>query len=141
MKDKITNIIAKADTKDWKKIAVEFGDDFLEILVPLDCAILHMKKMNPLTHSKEEISKALNNPIGSPKLEEIVRSKGKPVGEVTVCITVSDITRPVPYKGRNGILLPLIEIIERTGIKRENIVIVVGTGMHRASSSEEKLFM
>jgi len=141
MKEKIANIIAKADTQGWKKIAVEFGDGFLEILVPLDCAILHMKKMNPLTHSKEEISKALNNPIGSPKLEEIIRSKRKPVGKITVCITVSDITRPVPYKGSNGVLLPLFEIIEHAGIKRENIVIVVGTGMHRASTPEEKLLM
>jgi nickel-dependent lactate racemase len=141
MKDKIANIIAKADTQGWKKISVEFGDDFLEISVPPDCAILHMKKMNPLAHSKEEISNALNNPIGSPKLEEIIRSKGKPVGEVTVCVTVSDITRPVPYKGRNGVLLPLFEIIERAGIKRDNIAIVVGTGMHRASTPEEKLLM
>ena len=141
MNDKITNIIAKADTKNWKKISVEFGDDFLEILVPPDCAILHMKKMNPLANSKEEILNALNDPIGLPKLEEIIRSKGKPVGEITVCVTVSDITRPVPYKGSNGVLLPLLEIIEHAGIKRENIVIVVGTGMHRASTPEEKLFM
>ena len=82
MKDEVASIIAKADTQGWKKIEVEFGDDFLEILVPPDCAILHMRKMTPLAHSKEEISNALNNPIGSPKLEEIIRSKGKPVDEV-----------------------------------------------------------
>ncbi len=141
MKDKIADIIARADTQDWKRIEVAFGDDFLEISVPPDCAILHMKKMPPLAHSKEEILNALSNPIGSPKLAEIVRSKGKPVGEVTVCVTVSDITRPVPYKGENGILLPLFEIIERAGVKIGNIVIVVGTGMHRASTPDEKLFM
>ncbi len=141
MKDKIADLIAKADTQDWKRIEVAFGDDFLEISVPPDCAILHMKKMPPLAHSKEEILNALSDPIGSPKLAEIVRSKGKPVGEVTVCVTVSDITRPVPYKGENGILLPLFEIIERAGVKRDSIVIVVGTGMHRASTPDEKLFM
>jgi hypothetical protein len=32
-------------------------------------------------------------------------------------------------------------MIERAGVKRENIVIVVGTGMHRASTPDEKLFM
>jgi len=129
VKDKIANTIAKADTQDWKRIEVAFGDDFLEISVPPDCAILHMKKMPPLAHSREEILKALSNPIGSPKLAEIVSSKGKPVGEVTVCVTVSDITRPVPYKGENGVLLPLFEIIERAGVKRDNIVIVVGTDL------------
>jgi nickel-dependent lactate racemase len=141
MKDQAANIIAKADTQDWKKIEVEFGDDFLEISVPPDCVVLHMKKMSPLANSKEEISNALNSPIGSPRLTEIVRSKVKRVGEVTVCVTVSDITRPVPYKGRNGVLLPLFEIIEGAGVKRKNIVIVVGTGMHRASTPDERLFM
>ena len=141
MKDKIADIIAKADTNGWKKIEVEFGDDFLEISVPPYCAILHMKEMPSLADSREEISKALNNPIGSPKLEEIIRSKGKPMGEITVCITVSDITRPVPYKGENGILLPLLEIIEHAGVKRDKIMIVIGTGMHRASTSDEKIFM
>ena len=141
MKDKIADIITKADTKDWKKISVEFGDDFLEISVPPYCAILHMKEMPSLADSREEISKALNNPIISPKLEEIIRSKSKPVDEVTVCITGSDITRPVPYKGENGILLPVLEIIERAGVKRDKIVIVIGTGMHRASTADEKIFM
>lgn len=141
MRDDIAHSIAKADIKGWKKIEVEFGDEFLEISVPPDCEILHMKKMPPLADPKEEISKALNNPIGTPKLEEIIRSKDKPVHEVTVCVTVSDITRPVPYKGENGVLLPLLEIIEGAGIQRHNLVLVVGNGMHRASTIEEKLFM
>jgi nickel-dependent lactate racemase len=141
MRDDIADIIAKAETKGWKRVEVEFGDDFLEISVPPDCALLQMKKMPPLANSTKEISNALNNPIGSPKLEEIIQSKGKPTSEVTVCITVSDITRPVPYKGENGILLPLLEIVEGAGVERENIVLVVGTGMHRASTPDEKLFM
>ena len=96
MKNDIAGIITKADTHDWKKIEVEFGDDFLEISVPSNCITLSMKKMPPLAHSREEISHALNNPIGSPKLTEIIGSKGKDVGKVTVCVTVSDVTRPVP---------------------------------------------
>jgi nickel-dependent lactate racemase len=141
MKREIANIIARADTEDWKRLEVAFGDDFLEISVPPDCVVLHMKEMPPLAHSKEEILHALSNPTGSPKLEEIVRSKGKPVDEVVVCVTVSDITRPVPYKGENGVLLPLFEIIERAGVRRDNIVVVIGTGMHRASTPDERGFM
>ena len=118
MKDKIAGIIANADTKDWKQIEVEFGDDFLDISVPPECEILQMKKMLPLTQSKQEIANALNNPIGSAHLSEVIQSKGKPVDEITVCVTVSDITRPAPYRGDNGILLPLFEIIENTGVKR-----------------------
>jgi len=141
MRDDIADIIAKAETKGWKRVEVEFGDEFLEISVPSGCETLHMKKMPHLANSTEEIFKALNNPIGTPKLWEIIKSKGKPTSEVTVCISVSDITRPVPYKGEKGILLPLLEILEGTGIARDNIVLVVGTGMHRASTMEEKRLM
>ncbi len=141
MRDEIADIIAKADTEGWKRIEVEFGDEFLEVAVPPECEILRMKVMPPLANSREEISKALNNPTGTPRLGEIIQSKGKPINEIMVCITVSDITRPVPYKGENGILVPLLEIIEGAGVERKNIVLVVGTGMHRASTIEEKLFM
>lgn len=141
MKNRIATILANADTRDWKTVEIAFGDDFLEIAVPPDCLILRMKKMPPLAHSRDEILRTLRNPIGSPTLEEILRSKHKPVDELTVCVTVSDITRPVPYKGQNGILLPFFEILERAGIRRNNTVIVVGNGMHRASTQEEKLFM
>jgi nickel-dependent lactate racemase len=141
MREEIARSIAKADTKGWKRIEVDFGDEFLEISVPSECEILHMKKMPHSVNSREEIFKALNNPIGTPRLGEIIQSKGKPASEVTVCVTVSDITRPVPYKGESGILLPLLEILEGAGIVRDNIVLVVGTGMHRASTMEEKGLM
>jgi len=141
MNENVAAVIAKSDTSGWKKIEVEFGDDFLEILVPPDCVILRMKKMPPLAHTTEEITHALNNPIGSPTLDEIIRRKGKPVDKLTVCVTVSDITRPVPYKGKTGILPPLLEIIEGVGVKRNNVVIVVGNGMHRSSTHDEKVAM
>ncbi len=141
MREDIANCIASADTRVWKRIEVEFGDEFLEISVPPDCEILHMKAMPPLANSRDEISKALNNPIGSQKLGEIIQSKGKPANEVTVCVSVSDITRPVPYKGDSGILLPLLEMVERAGVRRENIVLLVATGMHRPSTNDEKVFM
>jgi nickel-dependent lactate racemase len=141
MDDKISKIIATADISDWKKISVEFGDAFFDVSVLPQCDVLHMKPMPCLAHSAEEISNALNNPIESPTLPEIINSKGKSVKDLTVCVTVSDITRPAPYGGENGILLPLFKIIEQTGVKRENIIIVIGNGMHRASTLEERIKM
>jgi nickel-dependent lactate racemase len=141
MKSSFSETILKAETGNWKKIQVEYGKDFLDILVPPGCETLQMKKMPCLTSSKQGIADALNHPIGSPTLPEMIRSKGKPAGDITVCITVSDITRPVPYKGENGILIPLTEIVEGAGVRRENIVIVIGTGMHRPSTAEERLSM
>jgi len=141
MNDEIAAIIATADRGDWENISVQFGEESLDIAVPPQCVTLNMKKMPCLAHSREEIARALNNPTGSPTIPEIIRSKGKPVAETTVCITVSDITRPVPYKGENGILLPLLDIIESAGVRRENIVFVIGNGMHRPSTQEERLAM
>ena len=141
MDDKIAAVIKKADITDWKTISVEFGEENFDVSVPPQCDVLHMKQMPCLAHSDEEISNALNNPIGSPTLPEIIQSKDKPATELNVCVTVSDITRPAPYSGENGILRPLFKIIEGAGVKRENIVIVIGNGMHRPSTPEERIQM
>ena len=60
---------------------------------------------------------------------------------MSVAIAVSDITRPVPYRGESGILLPLLRQLESSVIRREKIKIIVATGMHRASTDEEKVEM
>jgi nickel-dependent lactate racemase len=133
--------IKKIDTKGWKKVSVEFGRNVLEISVPPDCVELSMKEVPFLLDPKAAIEKAFLNPIGSPTLEEIIRKKGKPPEKLSVAIAVSDITRPVPYKGENGILLPILKRLESSGIPMQNIKIIVATGMHRASTHEEKVEM
>jgi nickel-dependent lactate racemase len=141
MKKEIQAVLARTDTRDWKKIEVEFGDDFLEIKTPAECESLGMQKMPCLVNPANEITHTLSHPIGSPSLPDIIRSKGKLLDDVTVCITVSDITRPAPYKGSKGLLLPMLALIEKTGIKRDNIVFVIGNGMHRPSTLEERICM
>ncbi|MGD9287487.1 MAG: nickel-dependent lactate racemase [Desulfobacterales bacterium] len=141
MNNEIADVIKRAATHDWKRIKVDFGDDFLDIKVPADCKILSMPSMPGLVDSAAEITHALNQPTGSPTISEIIQSKGKPVDDLKVCITVSDITRPAPYKGENGLLLPLLALIEKAGVERDNIVIVIGNGMHRHSTPEERIHM
>ena len=59
---------------------------------------------------------------------------GLPRGKKTACILICDITRPVP----NGLLLPpLIETLTAAGISREDILILVATGLHRPNEGEE----
>jgi nickel-dependent lactate racemase len=141
MKEEIAEVLSKAKTQGWKKIKVDFGDDFLEIEVPTDCEILTMPSMPRPVDSRVDITNALNQSIGSPTISEIILSKGIPLDDLTVCITVSDITRPIPYKGEDGLLLPLLALIENTGVKENNIVIVIGNGMHRHSTLEERIYM
>jgi len=137
----IKKAMRKVDTKGWKKVTVEFGPHSLEVSVPPNCVELTMKDVPIESDPQKAIEEAFLHPISSPTLEEIIRGKGKPPGEMTVAIAVSDITRPVPYKGESGILPPLLKRLEFSGVKKENIKIIVATGMHRASTQEEKVEM
>jgi len=141
MKSVIASRLKSIDTSGWKKVAVEFGPDFLDIFVPQSCVELSMKDVPVLSDPRAEIQKVLSKPTHSPPLAEIIRKKSKPPADLSVAITVSDITRPVPYRGEEGILVPVLREIESSGIRRQNIRIIVGTGTHRASTPEEKVTM
>ncbi|MFB0533149.1 MAG: nickel-dependent lactate racemase [Desulfatiglandales bacterium] len=141
MKPDLEDALALVDTGNWKRIPLEYGHETLEIAVPRDSVEISMGSV-PIIHNwREEIDKGFSNPIGSPRLEEIIRNKGKRPRDMTVSVTVSDITRPVPYKGDRGILGPILRTLESHGLRRENITIIVGTGMHRASTHAEKVQM
>ncbi|MFH1912616.1 MAG: nickel-dependent lactate racemase [Pseudomonadota bacterium] len=138
MHPEIQNSAQEIDTADWKEIAVEYGREILMISVPPQCDTLTMKEIPILSDPRAAYEEALANPIGCPALAEIIRKKGKPASELTAAVTVSDITRPVPYRGENGLLRPLLNRLEEAGIPRRNITIVIGNGMHRPSTPEER---
>ena len=127
--------------KGWKKINVEFSGGPLVVAVPPDCVEMSMKKAEVLKDPAQAIREALEKPSGDFHWENLIRKKGKAAAEIQAAITVSDITRPVPYKGRNGILLPLLQKLRALGVRRKNIRIIVGTGTHRASTPQEKVAM
>jgi lactate racemase len=141
MKPEIRWAIQQVDIKDWKKVSLEFGEAFLEVSVPPDCASLSMKEAAVLGDARRSFEEALSRPVGAPAVEEIIREKRKPASQLTVAVAVSDITRPVPYKGEKGLLLPLLKRLEASGIRKQNVTIVVGTGTHRPSTPAEKAEM
>jgi len=141
MNSDIREALRSVDIGRWRSVSVEFGAEILDIAVPPDCETLSMRDAPVLADPGRAFAAALASPFGTPPLEEIVRGKGKPPSELSVAVSVSDITRPVPYKGEGGLLRPLLAVLEGAGIRRKNLVIVVGTGMHRASTAGEKLEM
>jgi len=141
MRADLLETLEKVKTKGWKKVKLEFTGGPLVISVPPDCVELTMRKAERLKDPAKEIQKALDQPCGGPALEEIVRRKGKEAGQLQVAVTISDITRPVPYQGKAGILPPLLKKLQALGIPRQNIRIIVGTGTHRASTPREKVEM
>jgi lactate racemase len=141
MRPDIQKGIEKIEIEDWRKTSLEFGRNVLEIRVPPHCVELTMGHAGALPDPMAAIEYAFSNPISSPPIEEIIRRKGKKPGEMSVAITVSDITRPVPYKGESGILLPILRRLESSGIEKKNIRIIIGNGMHRPSTPAEKIEM
>lgn len=134
----LMQVLKAAKIKGWKKVNIEFSGGPLKILVPPDYLELSMKKVEVLRHPAKKIEQAIANPLKSKTLDELVQSKRKAPKDLKVAITVSDITRPVPYKGRDGLLPPLLKKLHSLGVRKENIVFIVGTGTHRASTLKEK---
>jgi len=128
------------DTKEWRKVEVEYGRNFLSVKVPPWCDVLEMGYTPALDNPGEHIEDSLSHPIESLPVESIIASSKKDPSRITVAIAVSDNTRPVPYNAdkEEGILLPLLNRLKKAGVKNKNIRIVVGTGTHIPTSDTWK---
>ena len=83
----------------------------------------------PLKDAQSAIQKALEFPLGTPRLRQLA-SQGK-----KVCIVFTDITRATP----DHLLVPaLLAELEQSGVRDEDITLLCGIGMHRSSTPEEK---
>jgi len=124
----------------WKNVNVEYGKEFLQIKVPPWCDILKTNPSAALKNPEQQIENALSNPIACSPIEDIITNRQKPPSDITVAISVSDNTRPVPYNSerKDGILLPLLKRLKHSGIKNENVIIVIGTGTHQPTCNEWK---
>ncbi len=92
--------------------------------------VLNSEEQKILSNPEDKLRKLLKNPLGYPSLEELILKKKAQ----KILIIVNDITRPTPYE---IILSPLLDELHQAGIKKENIVFIVATGIHRGNSKEE----
>ena len=85
-------------------------------------------KVEPELIGEAAVLMALENPIGSPRLKDLVKAEDK------VVIVTSDITRPVPsYR-----ILPLvIDELKAGGVLPSQITVVFGLGSHRPHTEDE----
>lgn len=120
------------NTSDWKKINIEYLNDYISLKVPPACETLQLEPTPALAETKKEIENAFENPVNSKTIDEIIDIQTKPASEITVAIAVSDNTRPVPYHCEHdgNILSPILSRLEKAGVKREKIKIIIGTGTH-----------
>ncbi len=78
---------------------------------------------------ESEVRRALENPIGTPRLREIVRP-----GE-RIAIVTSDVTRPMPTR---TVLPALLEELHAAGVEDRDVTLVYALGSHRRQSEEER---
>jgi len=104
------------------------GQKRVDLDLPDSVGVLEMKALPALNDPVKAAYEALSNPIESPPLKDLA------LGKKNACVVISDITRPVPNK---IILPPVLKTLEDSGIKKQDITILISTGMHRPNLGEE----
>ncbi|MBP2627800.1 MAG: hypothetical protein H6Q68_2511 [Firmicutes bacterium] len=93
--------------------------------------VVEGKQATPVTDVEAAVKAALDHPIGTPPLRDVVQQGDK------VAIIASDITRKWV---RHDLFLPtLLNELNAAGIPDANIVLVVALGAHRHHTTEENI--
>jgi len=92
--------------------------------------LVESKRVPPIEDMEKAVTETLAEPINSPRLRELAKPGN------TVCIVFTDITRASP----DYLLVPpLLAELEVAGVRHEDVTLLCGIGMHRPSTSEEKI--
>lgn len=111
---------------------IPYSQSSLEFTLPssMQVTVAVSQTVPPLKDIPEAIKDALEHPIGTPPLRELTKRGDR------VCIVFTDITRASP----DHLLVPaLLAELQQAGVQDEDITLLCGVGMHRASTREEKI--
>lgn len=112
------------------RVKLSYGRKGLTIELPdeANLTIIEPEFVPGLKDEREAIISALNSPIGTPPLREMVKPSD------TVAVVFSDLTRPMP----NDRVLPvLLEELARAGVPDNHVVLVNALGTHRPQTEDE----
>lgn len=112
-------------------IQLPYGKTKLELNIPDErlAGILesHAEEYKAPKSERELVRDALQHPIDSPRLKELVK------GKTNIVMIASDHTRPVPSK----VILPEIMAEIEEGNPDATLTILIATGFHRLTTREE----
>ncbi|KJS88396.1 MAG: hypothetical protein JM58_01115 [Peptococcaceae bacterium BICA1-8] len=94
--------------------------------------VLITSEAEKITDLEKNVRTALENPIGTKPLREIVQSEDK------VVIVINDITRVM---GTDKFLPIMINYLNENGIPDNNITLLVATGLHRTHTEDEHRYI
>lgn len=111
------------------KIELPYGSKMLQTEIQDDqqVKIIAIQEQKHSIDIEEHLIKALRQPLDASPLQSLVSSNN------TVAIVIDDYTRPCPSK---KILIPLLDELDRLGIKETDIKIIIATGTHKPPSVE-----
>lgn len=107
-----------------------FGTGVQKVTVP-DRNLLDVLTQNEVAvglTGEAEVRRALEAPIGTPRLRQIVKPGEK------IAIVTSDITRPMPSA---KVLPAILEELDAAGVGRGDVTVVFGLGSHRHQTGAE----
>ena len=112
-------------------VPLAYGRDGLDLAIPDDLAdrvtVVEPRYMPGLPDEPAALRTALREPVGTQPLRDLLSPAD------TVAVVFCDITRPMPS---DRVLPVLLEEVE-TVVDRDHIVLINGTGTHRANTPEE----
>ena len=110
------------------KLRLDYGSEGLDVEIPDEAQVLSMVDAPEIEDLESRIEQALQHPLGTESLARLAQ------GRRSACVVIADITRPVP----NALILPpILSTLEAAGIARQDITILVGTGLHRPNEGAE----
>jgi nickel-dependent lactate racemase len=111
-------------------IDLHYGRGTLAARFPDELHITTIRKlpMPAVPDPARALARAFEAPVGRPPLRALASGRRR------ACILISDVTRPVPH----GRLLPgLVAELAAAGLDRQDIHILVATGLHRSNEGQE----
>jgi nickel-dependent lactate racemase len=120
-----------------QRTPVAFGPDTLELRLDDSVDLLSMPSPEPIGDPASAVEHALDHPTAARPLDEVIRAALARKADATAAVVISDHTRPVPYKGDQGILWPVIRRLQRGGFPAGRIEVIVGTGTHQPLSDAQ----
>jgi nickel-dependent lactate racemase len=111
-----------------QNVSIPVGESILTVSVPNLLAVMQAARIPGVPDVRAEIRRAIEEPIGSAKLEEIAR------GKRNAAIIVNDITRPYPG---GPMVEELAAKLAGAGFSDKDICLVIAYGNHRKNTEEE----
>lgn len=111
-------------------ITLPYGDDTVDVQIPSGnlIGVYSPNELTPMTGVRTEIVRAINSPIGSKPLRDVVR------GSSRVVILSDDNTRLTPV---DRILPVVLDEMNAAGIDDEQVTVVIALGTHRFMTDAE----